>query len=240
MYLTQLILNPRSRAVWRDLADVHAMHRTVMSGFPNLAADGDARGRLGVLYRLESHPRTGEPTVLVQSAIAPNWAQLPQGYLLERAGMPNPDCKEVGAIFARLRPGTPLTFRLRANPTKRVSAHAAGVRPEQVGKRVELRGEVEQLAWLARKGAQHGFIVLSVRAASGAAAIPDVRIRPGGKVVGRRPAGAPMTFAAVTFEGRLRVTDADRFRAALAAGIGPGKAYGFGLLSIAPPPAGVD
>jgi CRISPR system Cascade subunit CasE len=32
----------------------------------------------------------------------------------------------------------------------------------------------------------------------------------------------------------LEITDAERFRAALAAGIGPAKAYGFGLLSVAP------
>jgi CRISPR system Cascade subunit CasE len=38
----------------------------------------------------------------------------------------------------------------------------------------------------------------------------------------------------VVFEGRLRVTDAEAFRRALAAGIGSGKAFGFGLLSVAP------
>ncbi len=43
MYLSRLILNPRSRAVRRDLADCHSMHRTVMSGFPNVEAAGDAR-----------------------------------------------------------------------------------------------------------------------------------------------------------------------------------------------------
>jgi CRISPR system Cascade subunit CasE len=39
----------------------------------------------------------------------------------------------------------------------------------------------------------------------------------------------------VQFEGDLEVTDAAAFRAALAQGIGSGKAYGFGLLSIARP-----
>ena len=41
-----------------------------------------------------------------------------------------------------------------------------------------------------------------------------------------------LTLAGASFEGNLAVTDADAFRAALAAGIGPGKAFGFGLLSI--------
>jgi CRISPR system Cascade subunit CasE len=35
----------------------------------------------------------------------------------------------------------------------------------------------------------------------------------------------------------LRVTDAAQFRTTLASGIGSGKAYGFGLLSIAAPRA---
>jgi len=42
-----------------------------------------------------------------------------------------------------------------------------------------------------------------------------------------------LTVGDVLFDGRLVVTDADRFRETLTAGIGSGKAYGFGLLSIA-------
>ena len=39
---------------------------------------------------------------------------------------------------------------------------------------------------------------------------------------------------AVLFDGLLEVTDADAFRNTLAAGVGPGKGFGFGLLSVAP------
>jgi len=38
----------------------------------------------------------------------------------------------------------------------------------------------------------------------------------------------------VLFEGHLLVTDADRLRETLRAGIGSGKAFGFGLLSVMP------
>ena len=37
-----------------------------------------------------------------------------------------------------------------------------------------------------------------------------------------------------TYEGRLRVTDAETFNAALRGGIGQGRAYGAGLLIINP------
>lgn len=43
-----------------------------------------------------------------------------------------------------------------------------------------------------------------------------------------------MTFHAVRFEGYLQVTDGDRFREILKNGLGSAKAYGFGLLSLAP------
>ena len=61
MYLSRLILNPRSRAVRRELADCQELHRTIMAGFPDVPSDGDARSQLGVLYRLDIHPRTVHP-----------------------------------------------------------------------------------------------------------------------------------------------------------------------------------
>lgn len=50
----------------------------------------------------------------------------------------------------------------------------------------------------------------------------------------RGASASKITFASVLFEGLLRVTNPDAFRSALEMGIGSGKAYGFGLLSIAP------
>ena len=72
--------------------------------------------------------------------------------------------------------------------------------------------------------------------------IPNVAVLPrpvvhGHRRVGPEPNRGPrrsLTFTAVTFEGLLRVTDIQAFREALKCGIGSGKAYGFGLLSIAP------
>ncbi len=49
----------------------------------------------------------------------------------------------------------------------------------------------------------------------------------------QRSRSAGRTFQGVLFEGSLQVVDAEAFRKALAHGIGPGKAFGFGLLSVA-------
>ena len=54
----------------------------------------------------------------------------------------------------------------------------------------------------------------------------------------QKAAGGPtITVSVATFEGVLIVTDPENLRSALTAGIGPAKAYGCGLLTLAPLPA---
>jgi CRISPR system Cascade subunit CasE len=50
---------------------------------------------------------------------------------------------------------------------------------------------------------------------------------------GGRP-GASIRFASFIYEGRLQVTDVETFRTVLQKGIGAEKAFGFGLIQIAP------
>jgi CRISPR system Cascade subunit CasE len=94
---------------------------------------------------------------------------------------------------------------------------------------VDIRIEAELLGWLTRKGDANGFRPVAVRAYPD---VPDVRTGREGTLKGRKP-GMNLTFGSVVFDGELVVTDAAAFRRALAQGIGSGKAYGFGLLSVA-------
>lgn len=233
LYLSRLFLRAHSRAVRDDLADCQALHRRLSAAFPEVStANNDARKLLGLLYRVEAGAEEGSVTVLVQSNTAPGWSQLPAEYLL-----PCWDAEEgysvkpLDPFYDQLRDGKMLRFRLRANPTRRVATPNDPLR----GKRVELQREEEQLAWLARKGEEGGFQLQEVRTVAGVA---DVRASHGVNVIGHRPKEQQgrrrMTFGSVLFEGRLAITDAEGFRATLAAGIGSGKAYGFGLLSVAP------
>jgi CRISPR system Cascade subunit CasE len=232
MFLSRLYLNPASRAVQHDLADCQQLHRTVMKAFPGALSES-ARQELGVLYRVE---RTrAQISGLVQSKVEPDWSSLPVGYLVPGCAA---ECKPVTHEYAGLTIGERLRFRLRANPTRKIQVdddkHPTGQRPT----RVELRGEANWISWLERKGGQHGFQLLSVKTEAGT---PDLRTSPGGRVFGFRATpvtGGPqarsrLTLFSVVYEGRLAVTNAELFRDALAAGVGPGKAYGFGLLSIA-------
>ncbi|MBI4320952.1 MAG: type I-E CRISPR-associated protein Cas6/Cse3/CasE [Chloroflexi bacterium] len=240
MYLSRLVLNLRSRAARRDLADCQAMHRTIMSAFPTVETGGAARERFGVLYRADTNPRTGGVTLLVQSRVVPEWSRLEPGYLEDMGEtMDNPTCKCIDEKYACLRADMVLAFRIRANPTRKVDTRSGADGERRNGRRVEVRGETPQIEWLQRKGELCGFRLLKVRASPN---VPDARAIPEGLISGWRAhkdsdeaaaAAARLTFSSVLFDGVLRVVDAERFRGALEGGIGSGKAYGFGLLSIA-------
>ncbi|MGA9994149.1 MAG: type I-E CRISPR-associated protein Cas6/Cse3/CasE [Pyrinomonadaceae bacterium] len=248
IYLSRLILNPRSREVRRDLGNCHALHCTILKAFPTLNGDDEAkaRERFGVLYRLDVDQRKGRATLLAQSLVEPDWSKLPLDYCLESTDEVNPACKSVSESYGHLREGMRLMFRLRANPTRRVSKNNANEKnPRFYGKRVDVRGEEQQLEWLRRKIAVAGCRLMAVRTKPD---VSNVLSAPEGYKTGwRRQADNELpcvaasaaekrrlTFASVLFEGELEVTDAEALRKALVSGIGTGKAYGFGLLSISP------
>lgn len=238
MYLSRLLLNPRNRAVWRDLADCQAMHRTVMSGFVAAQLPSDVRAALEVLHRVEVNRHTGSIVLLVQSMERPDWSGL-GGYLLDTLGEENPACKRIDRLYESITSGTLLAFRLRANPTKKIDTKSGQDGERRNGRRVELTCEKDQIEWLRRKGERGGFHLLAVRTAPPVLeepTVPNVLAMPAQKVVGdrRKEKGNRITFGAVLFEGDLVVEDAEAFRRTLETGIGPGKAYGFGLLSVAP------
>lgn len=223
MYLSLLRLNPASAAVQRDLRDVQALHQRVMSAFPDvLDPEVEARAYFGVLYRLELNRYSGQVLLYVQSRVEPDWGRLPASYLTPADGLPNPAVKRVDEAYARIREGRVLRFRLRANPTRKIDTKSGPNGEKRNGRRVPLSGLDAQLGWMERKAREHGFELLE---ATVAAAGASERVR--SYTTGR-------TFQGVLFEGRLVVRDAGRFREALERGIGPGKAYGYGLLSVGP------
>ena len=231
MYLSRLAINPRSREVRRDLGDIHQMHRTIMSGFPNTKKSGEARAELGVLFRLEDSERMGLTAILVQSRVLPDWTHLPPGYLADPdMEVGNPATKLITKALEALSEGQILRFRLRANPTKKIDTKSGPDGRRRHGRRVELRDETQQIEWLARKAEQSGFRMVPAHPGSD---VPAVRVGAGEKFRGTRRAGN-LTIGGVLFEGLLEVIHVDRFCCTLKEGIGPGKAFGCGLMSIAP------
>lgn len=201
MYLSQLKLNPRHRRARIEMADRYELHRTLLKAFPpTLPADER------VLYRVETDHTTGAATVLLQSVHAPNWDAADHlhstGYLLE--------APQIRPVTPAVEAGARLPFRLQANPTVK-----------RDGKRHALYADDALLAWIQRKGQQHGF----------AADALELRVNKMGNMHGKN-GSRRMTWHVVQFDGILQVTDNDTFAAALIGGIGSAKSFGCGLISV--------
>jgi CRISPR system Cascade subunit CasE len=249
LYLSRLLLNPRSRQVMSEIASPYEMHRTLMRAFPKATDETKlkARDEFGVLFRMDVDDPIGTVKVYVQSRVEPDWSFLDEldDYLSSDTGMREYECKDIMPACRKVQDGQVFSFRLRANPTKRIGKVIKGD-AELKGKRVGLLRPEEQIDWLIRKGPERekgkpgGFEILvreieqENRAVS---RIPRVRVSIEGKSGGRMKKEGrshKTTHLAVLFDGFLSVTDPDAFRETLARGIGPAKAFGFGLLSVAP------
>ena len=208
-YLSRLVVDSRSPRVLADLVSVYEMHRTLRRAFP--AADADNR----VLFRVDTDPRTGRPALLVQSREPADWsflAEMPDYlYLPGDLDLANPAQKP---LVLDLRAGELLAFRLRANPTFRRGR-----------RRLAWLRRADQLAWLQRCGARGGFAPVALTVTQEGAVWTRKRV--GGVSQG-------LCFRSVLFAGWLRVTDPQTLAETVADGLGSGKAFGFGLLSLGP------
>jgi CRISPR system Cascade subunit CasE len=241
LYLSRIHLPARSRDTQRLLADCHAMHRFVMRQVPEAATE-TARAELGVLYRVENAEGGQSIAVMLQSAAEPRWAfELPG----VRAEGPRP----LDTFLDGIADGRRYRFRLRANPTRRVSARATREtdiengriqleRPESRGKRVAIRGEDQRMAWLERKALAAGFQLVTGEVRGGVdpasesrATFTGTRLDLGQPL---RDRAARLTLETCLFEGLLDVADSAKLAAAVREGVGGGKAFGCGLLSLAP------
>lgn len=205
--LSLLTLNPRSRRVQAEINDPYQMHRTLAKAFGD---EADSQQAARCLFRVEETPHGWR--VLVQSRTPPVWelqTVAPDYHLA-------PPQQKTFAPLVSL--GQTYAFRLRANPTRR---HSAKPEDSRLGNRVGLYREEERLDWLTRKAAAHGFALCSVAQTSEA--------RSECRAKDRRA-----VFSAVRFDGVLRVTDPALLMEALSGGIGAGKGFGFGLLSLSP------
>lgn len=235
IYLSRIVLNGNSRDVWRDVANPRDLHRTISGGFPPIQnADGVSpeekrtpRNAYRLLHRLDR--KDGLAVLYIQSSIRPNWENLRRDYAQQI------DSKPVHDQYAAITNGMKLVFRLQANPTKRAGKNDIGhakFRDEGKRRRIDIRTEEGRIKWLERKGGECGFRLTRISVSDQIANV-DAGMRPSFKF---RHTGQSkdVTLGSAVFEGVLEVTDADAFRHALANGIGSGKAYGFGLMSVAP------
>ena len=122
-------------------------------------------------------------------------------------------------LLQRVEPGSCWQFRLTANPTKSCKD------PQNPAARGTVAAHCTtqyQKQWLLERAAKHGFALREEEFT-----VTRVQWQHFAKHGTR-----PVTLLAVTYEGILQVTDAEQFRALLCQGMGRGKAYGLGLMTV--------
>ncbi len=206
IYLSRLQLNPFGRMAQSELAHLYQMHRTLLKAF------GTDRQTSQVLHRIERNLHLAQSVILVQSAAQPDWTKLRDGYLLDAATKTIDIQLDVGSVFR---------FRLRACPSKKVRRYDESLGKRYNGNRHSTRyffyREEDQINWLQKRGEHHGFDLLRLQVSQ-----PISQVDHGIKLF------------SVQYDGILRITDATHFRRGWQTGIGPSKAFGCGLLSLAP------
>ena len=207
MYLSKLVLNGNNRLVQKELSNAHKLHQQIMHAFPDEQRDM-SRNDWNILFRQEPDSEV----VLVQSDLEPDWSNLPTQYLSDRVELPLA-VKSFALSAEQIAPGRILQFRLRANPSKR---------DNQTKKTIGLFHQADQLAWLKRQADRCGFL------------LQGVDVIPSPNVFGSKGGGtAPIRLTTALYQGILEVIEPEPFLHAVQRGIGRGKSYGCGLLSIA-------
>lgn len=242
MYLSCLLIDvgenpdrPRPGRLW--LRNLYRVHQRLCMAFPSasrLSDDPDfikpykpedfahgqvhvSRGKnTGFLFRIDPESG-GRVMILVQSAVKPDWDYAFQnaGYLLAAP----PEIKSFEPGFAH---GHQLRFRLMANPTRKIDSKSEQYGLRRNGKRVPVSDDVLDY-WLARHAERAGFTFDRESIVKQSSYIYMNKTQ---KEKGR--------LRSVRFDGILTITDPVCFCDSLAKGIGPGKAFGFGLLSVKP------
>lgn len=226
MYFSRLMINPQRRQAKRFLADARAVHAAVEAAFPPSREARETRN----LWRLD---RTLQEVVLyVVSQQQPDLR-----HIQEQAGWESlpAESTDYGRFLGAIQRGQRYSFRLAANPVKReFIANGRGRLFPHVT-------EEQQITWLTTRAEGWGFKVRPAQLfgspVSGVADLPpDVRVvhRNDGRFKKVDDDGSrTVTQRQVTFVGSLEVADATKFRESLTSGMGRGKAYGLGLMTLA-------
>ncbi len=205
-WLVRITLDPRHPQVRDDLGDAARMHQRMMTLLPENLGLG-ARSLAGLLYRVEEN-REGV-RILAQTRLEPDTSRLPTGY-------GHVATRELAPLLDGLRPGSAVHYRLVANASKRLSRGAG----RDEGKVIPLRGN-DADEWWAGRAPGCGLTLRTTTAF------------PLDDATGRRR-DQRVRHALTRYDGIAVVTDPDALRRALLGGIGRGKSYGAGLLSLAP------
>ncbi len=233
-YLSRIWLNPLRTKTQRFLRNRQALHAAILGGLSRQPVTER------VLWRLET-PDRHRLSLLVLTESRPSWE-----HLIEQAGWPGSNdpqavVKAYQPLLDQVTRGRRFGFRLHANP---VSSTKKPLKPTPAqrdrlaapgrsrGVRLPHRTANHQLTWLHDRLEQWGFQPLTNDHGPTAYLMARERLS-----FDKRDDNTShrVTLETATFEGLVEVVDPQAARRTLLNGVGPGKAYGMGLMTLAPP-----
>lgn len=203
MILTRVKLDTDKRQALKALAN-----RNVCHGIVESSQTGERERLLWRIDRLRSGYY-----LLILSRHGLDHSKLAQ----ELAASPeNVESNNYQSLLNRAVSGSTWNFRLAANPTFSIRTEDG-----DRGKVISPYQEDRQMEWLRKQAEKFGFRLDAV-AITGTCRL----------LIKKATQSKRVSLQEVIYEGVLTVTDTDLFRTALTDGIGRGKAYGMGLLTL--------
>lgn len=208
MYLSKLEVDIRHPGARQCIRNCQDMHRTLMKAFQSDYSD-TARRDVDMLYRV--YPNKKTTLVYVLSGEKPDWKKC------SNSGLRLYGIKDITKLEDNLKEDMLMTFDIAVVPSKK--KRREGMKNSS---RVTIDNSEERLEWLKTRGTKNGFAVKWAREDG------DIKVF-GSHSVDK---GGAMCHRGVRFTGVLQVTNVNDFISGFKTGIGPAKAYGFGLLMI--------
>ncbi|TDC60488.1 type I-E CRISPR-associated protein Cas6/Cse3/CasE [Micromonospora sp. KC207] len=222
MYLTRFLVNTARQGARRLLASPQAMHAAVLSGFPR--PEDHTRDGARTLWRVD----TGRDRQVVLYVVSPTAPELT--HLVEQAGWPRSsegwETRSYERLLNSLDKGQRWAFRLTANPTRTGRRRVDASTTQRFGHVTP----VQQVEWLTSRAERNGFTVARQTDGELNLVTYDRQVRRFMRNRGEKQ----VTLVMATYDGVLEVEDPELFRGALTRGIGHARAYGCGLLTLAP------
>lgn len=205
MYLSRVPLDLSKRKTQIALVSPNKFHGAVEEAF----SDNKERK----LWRIDTLRK--QAYLLLLSVSRPNLSGIMEQFGCYGACA---ESKEYDGLLERIEEGSIWHFRLVANPVHSIRMERGR------GKVVAHISEKYQLEWLNSQAEKKGFHLL-----------PDtISVRESNwKIFTKGNSNQKVRLLAVAFEGMLQVKNVDVFKDTLLNGVGRGKAYGMGLLTIA-------
>ena len=211
MYFSRVMLDTGRRSTITALASLNKLHGAVEQAFPGQ--------RQHKIWRIDS---LGKKTyLLILSQSEPELSSLSKQFGPEN-GAEAWEIKDYDPFLRCITLCSRWHFRLVANPTSSLMHTDEGER-----KRGKVTGHVtveHQEKWLLDRAEKHGFLFY----------YDDFRVVKNGWLHFRKGDNKQfVTLMSATYDGVLTVCDVELFRETLINGLGRGKAYGQGMLTIA-------